>query len=502
MRNRFSRQAKYISNGLSVIIRLMEPSNRYKILIISIILAFVPLLIRVGTAADQKVVPSTMHRKFDPVQVPGELLSALHGKPTDSLRLFSYRNGAMAQMVYQIDERLANGTYIFELGVIKNPEKADHILHPQTLLVFRIADTGDRAPQELWPSRDGVEIELNDPTDGGKSWCYLLCFADKAPARIKQNTVSLEHWDPWKKSDLPFVVKGFSYIIEGMVNKIGNHYYKTALNKNFKVPPTAGGTGVNIIDGLRLRAFVDLFFGKSKIHIDETGLIGGIDAITQGYIRGYGLQWLTAALPMNIEGPRLYNDVFTYDTMVVAPMRVHIPIDPRHIITRAGIEYGYDLNEAAYGMKYYSPNCMEGVTIDGKNTDKKKAIPTKWAPWQIYTGPQGSLILRVSIAKELLDQFKPRTDFIDDRSQAFPPETIPGSIGYARTTVDITSLRPGMYNARIEWYFPPNFYKQGGYDKDELKQYFNILDAPIVIKAGGRSAKNEALNPPSLYPKR
>lgn len=449
-----------------------------------------------------KTIPSTMTRKHDPVQVPGELLTPLIGKKLENLRLFSYRNGAMSQMVYQFDERLADGTFILNLGITANADKANKILDPQDFLVFRIADTGDQVPREFWLAQEGVEIELQDPLTGGKSYCYLFHFGTNPPPRIKDDTISLGHWDPWKKSDLPFIVQGFSYTIEGYVNKIGNRYYKTALNKTFYVPQKAGGTNVNLLDGMRLRAFVELFFGKTRLEFNEHNLIGGIDAINQGSVRGFGLQWLTASLPMGLEGPRMYSDVFTYDRIVVAPMKIHIPIDPKRIITRAGIEYGYDLSESAYGMKYYSANCPDGVVIDGKMSEQEKNMPKKWSPWFIITGPQGSLIFRVYLQKGMLDQVKANTYFIDDRSQAFPPESIPGSIGYGRNIVEITSVKPGLYDARIEWYFPPHFYKNNTYDKEELKQFFNILDNPIVIKASGKTAKNQALNPPKLYPKK
>jgi hypothetical protein len=100
-----------------------------------------------------------------------------------------------------------------------------------------------------------------------------------------------------------------------------------------------------------------------------------------------------------------------------------------------------------------------------------------------------------------MEQTVNKLPYIDDLSQAFPPEDLPGSIGYARTTMEIKSVKPGKYQFAIEWYFPPNLYRAGGYDQDLLQQFLNIKDAPVIIKAGGLEARNEALSPPMLDPK-
>lgn len=454
-----------------------------------------------GDAMSQDITPKTMRRQHDPLQVPGELLKALHGKPNASLRLFAYKGGAMKQVVFQIDERTPAGVFVMDLGDGRNPQDHNNALDPQDFLVFRICDTGDRVAKNLWPAPEGIEIELRDPVDQGRSYAYLIYFAKDAPKQLDEDTVVLEFWDPWEKPSYPFIVRGLTYRIEGLVNNIKGKYYKTAVNKNFRVPVSAGGTDVNILDGQKMRAFCELFFGKIKIEANETNMIGGIDSLRHGVVRGYGRQWLTVALPLGLDAPRIYSDVFTYDRVIVSPMTLNIPFNPKSIITRAGIEFGYDLNEKGIGMRFYSPNCLEGVTIDGKMTEKEKAISNAWVPWFLITGPQGSLIFRVDIQKKLMEQTKNNLTYIDDLKQAFPPEDIKGSLGYQRTTMEITSVTPGAYDFRIEWYFPPNFYKPGGYDKQMLKDFLNIKDAPVVIAVGDKTAQNKALDPPPLLPK-
>jgi hypothetical protein len=348
--------------------------------------------------------PATMKRQHDPIQVPGQLLSGLLGAELETLRVFAGREGKLELIPYQFDEREEDGTYIFELGAIKNADKANHKLDPQDFLVFRIGDSGERVEKDSWPAPEGMEVELHDPVDGGLSYIYVIKFASGAPAALTEDTVVLEHWDPWKSPELPFIVRGLSYRIEGLVNNIGGKYYKTAINKIYQVPASAGGSNQNLLDGQKMRAFCELMFGKIKIEKNETNMVGGIDSLHHGVVRGYGRQWLTVALPMGLEGPRIYSDVFTYDRVIVSPMELNIPINPEAIITRAGIEFGYDMNDNAKGMRFYSPNCMEGATIDGVMTEKEKAISDEWVPWYLLTGPQGSLLFRVDIERRLMEQ--------------------------------------------------------------------------------------------------
>ncbi len=446
------------------------------------------------------ITAATMPREHDPIQVPGDMLESMLGKDFASLRLFACKNGKMEQIVYQFDERLPDGTFIMDLGEKANADKHNNKLDPQDYLIFRLGDTGDRMAKEGWPAPEGLEIELKDPITGGLSYCYLILFEGAAPPELDIDTVVLEHWDPWKSPELPFIVSGKSYRIEGLVNRFGDKYYKTAINKSFIVPKDAGGSGEDILDCQKMRAYMELFFGKIRVDKTEYSMIGGIDSLRHGKVRGYGRQWLTVKLPLDIESSRIYSDVFTYDRVIVSPMQLNIPINPDAIITRAGIEFGYDFNEKGIGMRFYSPNCMDGVTIDGKMTDKEKAIPEDWVPWYLVTGPQGSLIFRVKIEKALMEQSVNKLTYIDDLEQKLEPEDVPGSIGYARTNIEVTSVKPGKYDFQIEWYFPPNFYKQDGYDKQMLKDFLDIKDAPIVISIGGKTAKNMSLSPEKLIP--
>ena len=446
------------------------------------------------------VAPRTLTRRQDPIQVPGDLLKNFHGAALDQLRLYALVKGAMTPVIYQWDERKPGGDFVFMLGEEADPQDANHLLDPQDLLVFRVQEVGDRAAPADWPAgaAAAIEIELGDPLDQGKAWVYLFRFAGQAPAPRPDSTVRLLHWDPWKKSEYPFIVESDYYHIEGRVNTVRGKTYKTAINQLWIDPAAAGGSGQNLLDGQKMRAWVELFFGKWRIEENETNLIGGIAAITQGPVRGYGRQWLTVSLPFGLKAPRIYSDVITYDRVIVSPMCLTIPFNPEAVITRAGLFFGYDLNPAAYGMRFYSPRCLEGVTIDGKMSAKEKALPPDLVPWFCITGPQGTMIFRSQIEPKLLNQTKHYLTYIDDLNTAIPPEGLPGTIGYAQTSIEVTSVKPGAYEFVIQWFFPDHFYRPEGLNLPLLQEYLNIEDHPLEIRIEGRQVKNSALHPPPL----
>jgi hypothetical protein len=463
--------------------------------------AFVLMIAWADSAATENVVPSTMSRVHDTVLVPGELLSRLSGASLDSLRLYAFRDGAMRPIMYQFDERLPNGVYVFTMGSEANADQANRVLDPQDMLILRISDTGDRAPRELWPVPDGLEIELKDPLDGGRSYCYLLRFSEEVPERVFCDSMSLLHENFFEDPDLPIGVNSVTYTVSGIVTHLNNRTYKNIAPVSFSVPESAGGAGIDFIDGLRVRIFVELFFGSYRIDINERNIIGGLDQIHLGNVRGYCRQWNTLLLPFGIEGPRLYIDVFTYDRMLYTPVVFRIPFNPGIVITRGGMTIGFDLNENAHGMRLYTPTCMDGVTIDGKMSEIELSFPDDWIPWYVFTGPQGTMVVRAYVDPALLEGNVTRVEYTDDLNVPFPPEDSPGSMGYARGYFEFTDVEPGIYPIRYEWHFPPNFYDPDGLNMEMLTEIFNIVDEPLIIRVDGREAVNQVMTPP-LHPKK
>ena len=111
------------------------------------------------------------------------MLEGLLGKKLSHLRLYSFVEGSFRQVPYQIDEWTEDGFLVMDQGPDQNGELANGILDGQDMLVFMARDAGDRVSRDLWPqgAGQGIEIEILDPSTGGKGWCYLLHFPESAP---------------------------------------------------------------------------------------------------------------------------------------------------------------------------------------------------------------------------------------------------------------------------------------------------------------------------------
>jgi len=444
--------------------------------------------------------PKTLNRRQDPVQVPGNLLVKFRGTALDRLRLYALTGGVMKPVIFQFDERLPNGNFIFQLGEAANPQDASHRLEPQDFLVFRVQETGDRAGPADWPAgaEEAVEIELRDPLDQGRAWVYLFRFQPPVPLPRDENTVRLLDGKALRDPQAPFVVESDYYHLEGRVNTIRGKSYKTVINQVFRVPKAAGGTDQNLLDAQKMRTWADLFFGRLRVEFNQQTLIGGIAGLTQGRVRGYGRQWLTIPLPFGIPAPRIYSDVITYDRIIVSPMCLTVPFNLKPLLSSAGLAFGYDFNAAAYGMRFYSPNLLEGATVDGKMSPREKALTNEWVPWFCVTGPQGTLIFRTEVDPALLAQTRHHVRYLDDLKVAMPPESSPGSIGFVETSVEMDPVKPRSYEFVTEWFFPDHFYRPEKFDLGRLQEFLNIDDHPLEIRVGDRRELNSALHPPPL----
>jgi hypothetical protein len=68
------------------------------------------------------------------------------------------------------------GDFVFPHGKQSDKKLGNGVLDPRDVVLFMAKDTGDRVSETLWPERaaKGVEIQLIDPVDQGRSWVYVF----------------------------------------------------------------------------------------------------------------------------------------------------------------------------------------------------------------------------------------------------------------------------------------------------------------------------------------
>ena len=123
----------------------------------------------------------TISRVYDPIEIPAKHFQQLLGDPLEKIVLYAYLNGQFKPAPFQIDELTQTNDFVLPEGPGGDPENANKLLDPQDLLVFMIADCGDRVSKNEFPLKINhvIEIEISDPIDNSKGWVYLIGFKNK-----------------------------------------------------------------------------------------------------------------------------------------------------------------------------------------------------------------------------------------------------------------------------------------------------------------------------------
>ena len=442
------------------------------------------------TGSRKIIAEKTLNRIYDPVEVYGELFPQMLDWEFDRLGLLACRQGKLEIIPYQFDEWTAKGEMILKLGEDNNAHKADNHFDPQDQLVFMARDLGDRMAAESWQANglNGVEIEVIDPLNHNRAWAYLIYFDEKIPPAELKNTLK------FGPDTTDFKIYGDSFTLFGTSRTIGGKLYRTAINRHIAVPPEAGGNGKNLIDRGKVRLSCNLLFGLIKIKLDEDKFIGGIVRYKGGAVRAMGRQWIKLLLPYKLKTPRIFGDVYVYDTMIFIPGQVKFPINPGYVLTDFKMSTGYDLHEPnGRGMKYYSNTNPQGFLMDGKmDEDELTQYDDSRDDWRCIVGPQGWIVHRSKWDESYMNQADIRMKYIDDVNHHSPPDYFSGDLGFYYTESTIKSLKAGTYNFQLEWYWPYNLYTPNGPDMEAITAVCNFRDHPLLVKAGERQAVNSA----------
>ena len=125
---------------------------------------------QVNVAGESTLEKKSLSRFYDPVEIRAEILADLLGTRLSELRLYSYYNGSLHQVLFQFDEWTEEGSMILDRGGEANTDLGNGVLDRSDMLVFKARDSGDRVSKELWPSgaTRGLELEIFDPLTDGK----------------------------------------------------------------------------------------------------------------------------------------------------------------------------------------------------------------------------------------------------------------------------------------------------------------------------------------------
>jgi len=436
-----------------------------------------------GCQAEQR----DLDRFADPVVLRGEILEGLLGSPVDSLRLLAWREGRGEPIPFQVDEYTEDERKVLPLGRENNREEGNGLLDRRDELVFMAHDLGDRVLASCRPpgSAKGLEIEVRDPLNGKQGWCYLLLFEKDPPPLSPVRYVNYD-WDA-NRIWTPY------YDNLDQVERKKGKTYRKIFYVSMDTTPLGGGEGVDYIDTMKFVGEANLLYSLITFRADHGDVAADTIAYRLGPVRGIRRSYGVIKLPFNLNGPKVVTDVCFYETLFSCPLVTKVPFNPKVVFTNVRVRFGTDLNRQAAGMMYFNSRNPLGYLVDGLPAPAEQVMDNGRDDWRLYTGAQGTMMMRSIWDEDYLKQATVKVYFQDDPSVLDPPENVPGNYGASYSVSTLANIRAGDYCAWLDWYFPPHFYdpeRPAYLDRDKVQAYLNLHDHPLVIRVEGREVQN------------
>lgn len=319
--------------------------------------------------------------RIEPVVVYGSVLKAAYGKKIPNLGLYADKGDGLKPIPFQIDERDMRKhlfkerlEYVFT-GGDTSPIDSDPKFDADDELVFMAFDGGAKVQEENWPGNalSGIEIKIFEHDSDVKSYVYLFSFGEP-PVRSSKRYVFYDH------------VKDTVYASDYTLGYDGK---RKLLPTRLAISPEAGGSGKNMIDGIKLRNEVALSNGFLVYTLDETdyphkakGYINGPVRVIRQLSGNHTLFW---GVYRKIQADSIFwSNGFTLEVPTIAPIR-------RHMLSHFTTKLYVDILKSAKGMKFYSDKNPEAVNFNGSMDDAEKDLDYSLPEWIVTAGESGAL---------------------------------------------------------------------------------------------------------------
>jgi hypothetical protein len=415
-----------------------------------------------------------VRRRYDVVTLTGYALRPQLGVPVGNIRLYAAREGRLAPVPFQVDERDGEGRFVLPSGKARGEDIDGGRLDDNDEIVTMADRLGDRVDRSAWPpgvSR-GSEIEVRDPLDGESGWLYLFAFEDPPPVAPER----LVRKEGFEKILSDVFTVGFP-----KEKPYFDHFtMKTAGREKFTE---------NLVDRLKIRFRLTFRF----LYIPLPYRAGEDDfgrqtiAYREGPIRVIFRQDLLVKLTFGVTFHMQPSDWIFYENQAVSEVIVKNPYlyekGALKRITNAHFLQTVDLDRSASGMRFLNSENTESVLIDGEMSDAEKDLVKRKDEWAIITGEQAHSVVRI----RFLGGMDPERDlvYVDDKNKKDWHDRDYGQWGNTGYDVDLKAegsvmlLTSPVYTIVLYFYLPPDF------DAGKRGEILNILDHPIEIRVTG-----------------
>ena len=406
---------------------------------------------------------NSLHRPLDAVLVGGKGegsdLGGIIGTPLASISLCSYLQGRLTPIPFQIDEKDADGRYLYSQAVETNQDEKPGVFDASDEIVFMAGDLGDRMPREQAGANSGKvvhELEITDPLNSAKGWAYIIVSQDP-PAQTPSS--DYVHYQPETET------------VYTEAYRLSHNKSHPLLADHFSIPSEVKGHGKNFVDSLKMQFAGSIFFGMVMIPISgedldqrRTGWIDGPVRVVRSIdIARYGFK-LNATICY-------YARYFEYS--------IYLERMPLYtfLITKGKYRLFFNFGAEAAGGNFFNSNNRIGATLNGDLSEDERGMDLGPFDWYIVSGPMGSFLLKHDLYFNILNPLQCIL-YYDEGCKTPRPRELQegcvGSVGFEVLNIE-SAKRSDRIGSQIQI-----FIMDGPYQGSEEDLYTRIIDAALI----------------------
>lgn len=403
----------------------------------------------------------------DGVVVKGRQLPDMCGQTISQLGLMRWNGKEFEPVPFQVDEKTADGGFIYTNGPKKNTQLGNSKVDVQDELVFMAFDAARQAPETAKLPAGAVkceEIFLADTVRGDKAAVYLCAFSASPP-----------------RSQADYA----RHVTEGGRNWVKTDHYwfgepeAKGFFDRFHLVGQDGKMGPNVVDRIKGRGhistmggMINMVKGEGDTPADLTGWIDGPVRVVHRMEGGVEL----LGLKLKLAGG---SDNVFYRTYLYTPIVFSLPTGAGALLKGSYMIYTIDFNQTFKGSYYFDVTTKTPTTLDGRMDAQEKNLDAKTShTWYAVGGDKGSMVVRMIVPDQWKNVVTETTYYVDDDAGKDLPEGEPGSHQVGFKLGGMFEAPAGKYQYFL-YYMVPD--KKVG--PDNIGPWLDVVDHPLKQSA-------------------